>query len=205
MNDANVSWSERGNVAPLAVVSSLLLFVVLAFAIDQSIAYAAKVRQENALDAARSACMNASFALVAKNAENPGLEVARRIAQTVRAEGCLGRIGVWFYEVAREELPASRRVWGIAVQIEELSPTVFARGYGMASIPVASKRLIMAEPYSDSVTWRPDGNQNGLYVLEEGNLPDAITYTALLSPDDYPDELMRETNAMVADDVADMA
>lgn len=205
MNGKNVSWDERGNVAPLAVVSSLLLFAVLAFAIDQSIAYAVKVRQENALDAARNACMNASFALVAKNTENPGREVARCIAQAVYAEGCVGHIDVWFYEVPLDKLPASRRVWGIAVQIEEQSPTMFARGYGILSIPVASKRLIMAEPYSDSVTWRPEGDQNGLYVLEAESVSDDITYTGIMSPDSYPDELMREVGAMVAGITPDMA
>ena len=63
---------ERGSALPLVLVAALALFAVLAFSVDQGIAYAAKARQENALDAARAACMDASFALVAKNADDPG-------------------------------------------------------------------------------------------------------------------------------------
>ena len=88
---------ERGNMLPLAVMCVLVLFAVLAFAVDQGIAYAAKARQENALDAARSACMDASFALAAKNDENPGRLVANLVIRTVREEGFSGRVRVWFF------------------------------------------------------------------------------------------------------------
>ena len=54
-------------MAPLAVAAAFVLFAALAFSVDQGIAYATKARQENALDAARAACMDASFALRAKN------------------------------------------------------------------------------------------------------------------------------------------
>ena len=100
--------SERGTIAPLALTAVLLLFAVLAFSVDQGIACAAKVRQENAVDAARDACIDASFALMEKNADDPGLAVAHRVAETLRADGFFGAATVWFFEVPKEDLPASR-------------------------------------------------------------------------------------------------
>ncbi|MFR3090631.1 MAG: hypothetical protein ACLTMP_01860 [Eggerthella lenta] len=81
---------ERGSALPLVLVAALALFAVLAFSVDQGIAYAAKARQENALDAARAACMDASFALVAKNADDPRM-VADRVVRTARDAGFEGR------------------------------------------------------------------------------------------------------------------
>lgn len=89
---------ERGSALPLVLVAALALFAVLAFSVDQGIAYAAKARQENALDAARAACMDASFALVAKNADDPGRMVADRVVRTARDAGFEGKASVWFYE-----------------------------------------------------------------------------------------------------------
>ena len=89
---------ERGSALPLVLVAALALFAVLAFSVDQGIAYAAKARQENALDAARAACMDASFALVAKNADDPGRMVADRVVLTARDAGLYGQASVCIYE-----------------------------------------------------------------------------------------------------------
>ena len=48
---------ERGNVAPLAVALCLVLVMTLGFLADCAVLYGAKARQEQALDAARSACI----------------------------------------------------------------------------------------------------------------------------------------------------
>lgn len=189
--------SERGTIAPLALTAVLLLFAVLAFSVDQGIACAAKVRQENAVDAARDACFDASFALMAKNADDPGLAVARRIAESLRSAGFSGAATVWFFEVPKEDLPASRRVWGMAVQLQEQVPTVFARGFGIESLPVASKRVLVAEPFAGSVVWRPD-RSGEVFELASGAEPTALARRAFARLDDGPAELEREVRAAVA-------
>ena len=189
---------ERGSIAPLAVMAALLLFAVLAFSVDQGIACAVKVGQENALDEARDACFGASFALAAKNDDDPGLAVARRIAETLRTEGFSGDASVWFYEVPEEDLPASRRVWGIAVQVREQAPTVFARGFGIASLPVASKRVVVAEPFAGSAVWRPDGAGGEMFELGAGAEASALARTRFARLDECPVELVREVRAAVA-------
>ena len=189
---------ERGTIAPLAVTAVLLLFAVLAFSVDQGIACAAKVRQENAVDAARDACFDASFALMAKNADDPGLAVAHRVAETLRADGFFGAAAVWFFEVPKEELPGSRRVWGIAVQLQEQVPTVFARGFGIESLPVASKRVVVAEPFAGSVVWRPDGSGGEVFELATDADSTALLRGRFDRLDDGPAELDREIRAAVA-------
>lgn len=190
--------SERGTIAPLALTAVLLLFTVLAFSVDQGIACAAKVRQENAVDAARDACFDASFALMAKNADDPGLAVARRIAESLRSAGFSGAATVWFFEVPKEDLPASRRVWGVAVQLQEQAPTVFARGFGIESLPVASKRVLVAEPFAGSVVWRPDRSGGEVFELASGAEPTALARRGFDRLDDGPAELEREVRAAVA-------
>lgn len=190
--------SERGTIAPLALTAVLLLFAVLAFSVDQGIACAAKVRQENAVDAARDACFDASFALMAKNADDPGLAVARRIAESLRSAGFSGAATVWFFEVPKEDLLASRRVWGVAVQLQEQAPTVFARGLGIESLPVASKRVLVAEPFAGSVVWRPDRSGGEVFELASGAEPTALARRGFDRLDDGPAELEREVRAAVA-------
>ena len=190
--------SERGTIAPLALTAVLLLFAVLAFSVDQGIACAAKVRQENAVDAARDACFDASFALMAKNADDPGLAVARRIAELLRSAGFSGAATVWFFEVPKEDLLASRRVWGVAVQLQEQAPTVFARGFGIESLPVASKRVLVAEPFAGSVVWRPDRSGGEVFELASGAEPTALARRGFDRLDDGPAELEREVRAAVA-------
>ena len=190
--------SERGTIAPLALTAVLLLFALLAFSVDQGIACAAKVRQENAVDAARDACFDASFALMAKNADDPGLAVARRIAESLRSAGFSGAATVWFFEVPKEDLLASRRVWGVAVQLQEQAPTVFARGFGIKSLPVASKRVLVAEPFAGSVVWRPDRSGGEVFELASGAEPTALARRGFDRLDDGPAELEREVRAAVA-------
>ena len=154
---------ERGSALPLVLVAALALFAVLAFSVDQGIAYAAKARQENALDAARAACMDASFALVAKNADDPGRMVADRVVRTARDAGFEGKASVWFYETPEESVSSTERHWVVGMQFEEESPTVFARGYGIEGLPVASYRVLTAMPYAGEKVWRPETRRCGRY------------------------------------------
>ena len=87
---------ERGNVAPLAVALCLVLVMTLGFLADCALLYGAKARQEQALDAARSACMDASQAAAAKYGDDAGAILADLIVEQVRAQGVEGAISVWF-------------------------------------------------------------------------------------------------------------
>ena len=135
---------------------------------------------------------------MAKNADDPGLAVARRIAESLRSAGFSGAATVWFFEVPKEDLLASRRVWGVAVQLQEQAPTVFARGFGIESLPVASKRVLVAEPFAGSVVWRPDRSGGEVFELASGAEPTALARRGFDRLDDGPAELEREVRAAVA-------
>mgnify|MGYP007110095177 CR=1 FL=1 len=180
---------ERGSMVPLAAVAALVLFAVVAFSVDQGIAYAAKARQENALDAARAACMDASFALVAKNDDDPGRTVADRVARTVRDAGFRGKASVWFYEAPEASASSTERHWAIGMQLEEDSPTVFARGFGIDTLPVASYRVMTAMPYAGERVWRPAQRRCGRYDYPAGADATSWSYEALSSLDAFPAEL----------------
>ena len=136
--------------------------------------------------------------IMAKNADDPGLAVARRIAESLRSAGFSGAATVWFFEVPKEDLLASRRVWGVAVQLQEQAPTVFARGFGIESLPVASKRVLVAEPFAGSVVWRPDRSGGEVFELASGAEPTALARRGFDRLDDGTAELEREVRAAVA-------
>lgn len=194
---------ERGSIVPLATVAALVLFAVLAFAVDQGLAYAAKARQENALDAARASCMDASFALAAKNADNPARLIAERAAHSVRTQGCEGHLTVWFYEVPQNLLPATERLWAIGMQVEEEVPTVFARGWGVTNLPVASYRVVTAVPYAEAQVWRPDGRTCGKFDLAAGASPPSTTFVSLSSLEEYPAEIRDQVRAAISAKASD--
>ena len=94
--------------------------------------------RERALDAARAARMDASFALVAKNAGRSA-EWWPIMSSATRARcGSGGEGVVWFYETPEESVSSTERHWVVGMQFEEESPTVFARGYGIGRLPVAA-------------------------------------------------------------------
>ena len=188
-------------MAPLIVVCALVLFAVLSFAIDQSIAYGAKARQENVLDTARSACMDASFALVAKNSEDPGGAFSQLVAKTIRSEGFSGRATVWFYEAPTAYLPSSERLWAIGVQLEQRAPTVFARGFGIESLPVASHRVLVAVPYASESVWRPETVSSGRYEIAEGADQERVAFYPIESLEGFPDEVAAEVRASLPEGV----
>ena len=102
---------ERGNVAPLAVALCLVLVMTLGFLADCAVLYGAKARQEQALDAARSACMDAGQAASAKYGDDAGAVLADLIVDQVRAQGVEGAVSVWFYEAPARAVAESERMW----------------------------------------------------------------------------------------------
>lgn len=141
---------ERGSALPLVLVAALALFAVLAFSVDQGIAYAAKA-------------------------------------------------SVWFYETPEESVSSTERHWVVGMQFEEESPTVFARGYGIEGLPVASYRVLTAMPYAGEKVWRPETRRCGRYDYPAGATADSWTYEALNSLDAFPAELAEAARATLAE------
>lgn len=85
------------------------------------------------------------------------------------------------------------------MQFEEESPTVFARGYGIEGLPVASYRVLTAMPYAGEKVWRPETRRCGRYDYPAGATADSWTYEALNSLDAFPAELAEAARATLAE------
>lgn len=180
---------EAGNMAPLAVVSAIVLISVLSFGIDQGIAYAAKDRQVQALDAARRACMDPTGALPAKFAEEPGREIAELAVGAIRRQGVSGDVAVWFYEAPASALPNDERLWVVGMQVSQDVPTSFGRALGVETIPASSCLIVEAKPYAAEKVWRPMRRICGCYRVAAGAGTSSVAFTPMESIDDFPDEI----------------
>lgn len=187
--------TDAGSAIPLVVITLFVLFSVLAFCVDQGIAYAAKARQENVLDAMRTACMEPSVALTAKSSENPGEVLASRVVEAARAEGFEGQVSLWFYEVPAAQLTPAHRLWEVGLQVDQDVPTVLARGFGIASLPAASHRTMVVEPYAGERVWRPSWVPIGKYIAQAGQ--SQKMFYGMGSIEEFPDEMVQEISAVL--------
>ena len=191
---------EAGNMAPLAVVAAIVLISVLSFGIDQGIAYAAKDRQVQALDAARRACMDPTGALPAKFAEEPGREIAKLVVEAIRQQGVSGDVAVWFYEAPASALSADERLWVMGMQVSQDVPTSFGRALGVETIPASSCLIVKAKPYAAEKVWRPAKRICGCYRVAAGAGASSVAFTSLESIDDFPDEIAEEIRTALGKD-----
>lgn len=130
---------------------------------------------------------------------DPGRMVADRVVRTARDAGFEGKASVWFYETPEESVSSTERHWVVGMQFEEESPTVFARGYGIEGLPVASYRVLTAMPYAGEKVWRPETRRCGRYDYPAGATADSWTYEALNSLDAFPAELAEAARATLAE------
>lgn len=183
---------ERGNIAPLAIVSIFVLVAIMAAAVDVGIAYCAKSHQEQALDAARASCMDAVTSQQAKYDDDPGGFLADVIASTVRSQGVGGDLTVWFYEAPKGSVPESERLWIVGMQVAEEVPTIFGKGLGFDSVSAASCRVVRAAPYASQKVWRPDQRICGKYAFSAGKGASQGVFTAVGSLEGFPAEMVEQ-------------
>ena len=185
---------RRGNVAPLAVALCLVLVMTLGFLADCAVLYGAKARQEQALDAARSACMDAGQAASAKYGDDAGAVLADLIVDQVRgARGGRGGERV----VLRGARSGSRRKradvgGGHAGGGGESLP------FAVSSAPdakVASSWVFSARPYAAQQVWRPDARICGVHRFGDGCGAGQGRFSAISALEGFPREIAEEAQA----------
>ena len=185
---------EKGNVAPLAVALCLVLVMTLGFLADCAVLYGAKARQEQALDAARSACMDAGQAASAKYGDDAGAVLADSIVDQIRGQGVEGAVSGWFYEAPARAVAESERVWVVGMQVEEAKALPFA----VSSAPdakVASSRVFSARPYAAQKVWRPDARICGVHRFDDGCGAGQGRFSAINALEGFPREIAEEAQA----------
>lgn len=185
------NFDEEGNITPLSIVVCLVLVCAIGFVSNFGVAYAAKTKQEQALDAARSACMDPASAVPAKYSDTPGLFLADTIARVIREQGLEAPLSVWFYEAPKQSVSSSERLWVVGVQVEQNLELPFTAELAVGHLDVASNRIIVAKPYASEVVWRPQQRVCGVYRFDEGATQGSSSFSRITALEGFPDEMVQ--------------
>lgn len=181
---------EKGSAAPMIAALCLLLALFCAVSVDLAGALLVRESLANDLAAAKDETSAPQNSIVMKNSDDPGAEIAKTLAKSLRANGYSGKIEVWTYEAPASEVPEDRRAIAWGVQVSRSYETYFARGVGIDSIDVAASTTASAVPYSSGRAWRPAASVlGGKYEFAEESGPDDFTFTPAASVSQIPNEV----------------
>ena len=169
-------FRERGEALVLCMAMSTILFALLVIGVDLPYALMKKTEQESALNLARDAEIAPAVGIVAKNSDDPGLVVAKALADTLREGGYEGAVEVWFYEVPASQLPPNKRVYGYEVVLRADYEPFFARTLGETGMHVESSLVALSMPYAETAVWRPASARCGVYAAGEGEGASAMSF-----------------------------
>lgn len=166
--------TEEGSTLVLYAVLLSALFVCLVLGYGVAGAMTIRTNQESALSAVREIEMAPAMALAAKNSDDPGTAIARKMVAGLRDAGFSDAIDVWFYEVPARELTPERRLYAYEVVLTTPYDVPFGGAVGIRQVNVASSVVSSAMPYSEFEAWRPSMPRNGVFRAAAGS--SAITY-----------------------------
>ena len=193
---------ESGQVvaAFAAVVTALLMLTALV--VDLSPALVARLQQQESLSQAAQSCAAPASSLIVKNSEDPGGEIARQIASSMRESGFDGKVEVWFYEVpegANAKVDQANRAFAWLVRASTEVDTQLGALAGRPQFEVASGITGSASPYAKEKVWRPASSRNGKWTLEAGQDAGSMRYEGMRlenMPDQLKDQLDQELAKM---------
>ena len=141
---------ESGQVvaAFAAVVTALLMMTALV--VDLSPALVARLQQQESLSQAAQSCAAPASSLIVKNSEDPGGEIARQVASSMRESGFDGKVEVWFYEVpegANAKVDQANRAFAWLARASTEVDTQLGALAGRSQFEVASGITGSASPY----------------------------------------------------------
>jgi hypothetical protein len=190
----NSLHNECGAVSVLFVISLAVILIFTAFITDAGSAWIVGIQQSDRASSTVQHIAQPASALLVKNSDTPGRTLALQIADDLRNEGYTGDIAVYFYEPTRSEAGLkndSTRVYAFAIQLDTSVNTVFARTYGVTSIPVSTLECAYAIPYSETKVYRPTVAANGVWKIPSGQSSSSIAYTAI-AKSEMPEDMRNE-------------
>lgn len=193
---------ESGQVvaAFAAVVTALLMLTALV--VDLSPALVARLQQQESLSQAAQSCAAPASSLIVKNSEDPGGEIARQVASSMRESGFDGKVEVWFYEVpegANAKVDQANRAFAWLARASTEVDTQLGALAGRSQFEVASGITGSASPYAKEKVWRPATARNGKWTLEAGQGAGSMRYEGMRlenMPDQLKDQLDQELAKM---------
>lgn len=169
------SGVESGNVLLAFLLATPMLLGFLAFGVDAVRCLTVKSLQADALQAAFGVQKSSTTSLLAKNSENPGMEMAQATIGALRKQGYDGSVDVWFCEV--EHPDETRRLLLFQTDLAERVETSLGPLFGADSVLVESRLPSYAMPYSEFEAWKPRRSDNGRFHCDEGAPASQIDYT----------------------------
>lgn len=184
---------EAGAILFAFFLSLPMLLAFLAFGVDAVRVLSAKSIQGDVLQTAASIQKSPTTALLAKNSEDPGLQIAEATINSLRDLGYEGRIDVWFCE--RDEHAGSQgaksRLLLFQTDIADSVETSFGALFGVQGALVESSEAGYLVPYSEFEAWKPSCIRNGRFRCEEGAPASQIEFTPF-QVSEMPEEMTNQ-------------
>lgn len=194
---ASPGRNEEGSTLVLYAVLLSALFACLVLGYGVAGAMTIRTNQESALSVVREVEMAPAMSLAAKNSNDPGMAIARRMVDGLRDGGFGDGIEVWFYEVSSAALTPERRVYAYEVVLTTPYDVPFGGAVGMDRVDVTSSVVASAMPYAEFEAWRPAAARNGVFRAAPGS--SAITYeskTLAAMPEGIRDEIAQDLETL---------
>lgn len=194
---ASPGRNEEGSTLVLYAVLLSALFACLVLGYGVAGAMTIRTNQESALSVVREVEMAPAMSLAAKNSNDPGMAIARRMVDGLRDGGFGDGIEVWFYEVPSAALTPERRVYAYEVVLTTPYDVPFGGAVGMDRVDVTSSVVASAMPYAEFEAWRPAAARNGVFRAAPGS--SAITYeskTLAAMPEGIRDEIAQDLETL---------
>lgn len=149
---SNPDIEEDGSVAVFTVLAVLVLAILLVLMIEISMIMSVKTAYDNDLNVAREATLESGFQMKLKNSDDPGYDIAVKLASSLKSNGYEGKATVAFKELSRDEIFAGTTA---AVSMEDTE-----------RVRCLAYQIILSDPYRSLTV--PGANLLGNAVVKAG-------------------------------------
>lgn len=187
MERARLKLDEQGSVTLFAAMAATGIALLAAFVLCLAGLFVQKSALDNDLEVAREATLANGFQMEVKNSSEPGQLIAKRICESLRANGYEGEVFVQFYEASATDLAASDpslsesdrdKVRALAYQVTVAQPPLRLAALGMyEGISVKSGITCTMCPYGAHKTYKPQDDE------DVSNYHDGTLYLYTSAPD----------------------
>ena len=183
--------NEQGQVVAEFAIISLVLVLIVAFAVDFGVANAQRSRMTQIIQQAEAECALPATAWKVKNSTNPGHVMTTALIDTLREDGFTGEITAYYYEPTKAELGFTDAYWNThriyiyGVYAQGHAQTMFSIGTGAMLMPINVRTWEHSVSYSNERTWRPSDSgvqpDNGYMHVGDGEPSSVGVWTNVMS------------------------
>ncbi len=180
---------DNGFTMPLLVLMLVFCVIVTAGFIEFASITSAKCVLDSKLSNVKESSCSTSFALLVKNSDDPGEEIAQKICNLIRENGITGACKLWVYEAPKDSISADERLilWMAEATIDHQLLT--SGLFGANNMSISSNISGSYKPYSDTITWRPQNSGCGVYSFSKNST--SFSYAEMSDINNYPSKFVQ--------------